>query len=464
MDDLPQEIVDHIANHVVFDESLDPGPYTRLSPLATLSRAWQDAIESITFQKLEIKSDELYTFQQLMTGRRRHYLADLEFEVVLPTYTSTQAEMLETPIDRQANNACFTRAVRELFITLKDWENEEIQRPMRLGFGKVFSAVDTRKGIPLSGNSRHREVSYISLIAPDSLPTLSRVRELDFYHPYMFPETTMVSPQEAPLLLKLLPNINKTFWHFNDLDDESEKIAYAEAIKATKLQLRSELIMEFCTTCIDGHVLVDPILLPYGLLSAAIRTVSQNLTVMTLEFNFDATLFWPSTSESSGTPYWPHLKELRIESKLFKLFANPDFYRMEYEDSNEDDYNDNEIIRVTEHPMAPILAAFAKAVQNMPSLEYFYFLGGSEELLGGTPIPLPGLGTFVIVYHCPGPWRDRDRMAETKEEKTFRRIYYACENGNIWRPEDEVVVALRNAGEEKFGGKLIEGSRMISMM
>ncbi|KAI0570216.1 hypothetical protein TUN199_11293 [Pyrenophora tritici-repentis] len=438
-------IVNHIARYVASDS------YHELSLLATLSRAWQEAIESITFRKLKVKSDELHTFQQFVTRRRRHHLADLKFEMMLPTYTKKQTQYWDTPTQKRSNNACFTLAIRELFKILKNWEDENVQRHMRLRLKKVFS--------PTPCLMQPMALTRITLTNPDSLPTLSRVRELDLQHPYPFPNMklvspTLISPQVAPWLLKLLPNTNRTVWNLVEFRDGSEKIAFAEAIKATQLQPRSELIMNLRTY----QGISNLVLLPHDLLSAAIRTVSQNLTVMTLKFKFDATLFWPSNSKNSGTPYWPHLKELRVESTLYQLYVGSEFYRMESEDSDEHDYSGNQMLRVTEHP---VLITLAKAVQNMPLLEYFYFLHRSEQLLGGAHTGLPGFGTFAILYHCPGPWNDYDHIEETKEEESFRRICCSCEHGNTWRPEEETVVALRNAGEKKFGGKPIEGSRLI---
>ncbi|KAG9388515.1 hypothetical protein PtrSN002B_012007 [Pyrenophora tritici-repentis] len=111
-------IVNHIARYVASDS------YHELSLLATLSRAWQEAIESITFRKLKVKSDELHTFQQFVTRRRRHHLADLKFEMMLPTYTKKQTQYWDTPTQKRSNNACFTLAIRELFKILKNWEDE----------------------------------------------------------------------------------------------------------------------------------------------------------------------------------------------------------------------------------------------------------------------------------------------------------------------------------------------------
>ncbi|KAI0569894.1 hypothetical protein Alg130_11446 [Pyrenophora tritici-repentis] len=71
------------------------------------------------------------------------------------------------------------------------------------------------------------------------------------------------------------------------------------------------------------------------------------------------------------------------------------------------------------------LSAFAKAVAQMPVLEFFML---TSELVGET-------GKLHISYHAPGQraeWGDGEA-----EDEEHRRIYYACEVGKVWIPEPE---------------------------
>jgi hypothetical protein len=89
----------------------------------------------------------------------------------------------------------------------------------------------------------------------------------------------------------------------------------------------------------------------------------------------------------------------------------------------------------------PFLAAFAKAVQKMPVLEYFML---TSELA-------PSKDKFCISYHAPGrtaEWGDEDAV-----DSSYRRVYYACK---AWRPEPKTMVMLGNLGKMKFGGEVIE--------
>jgi len=450
MDTLPQELVNRIAGFVE-----EVSHYWRLAPMATISHAWQEAIESITFRKLIIKSDELYTFRLLLTGRRSHHLANLEFEVVLPTYTKRQYRKTETHIDKLANDACFTQAVRELFAILKTWENKMALRPMCLELGTVFSALDRREGIPTSTISRSGGVSYIGLNDPESLPTLSRVRELIVQHP--IDRSRWILPQVAPWLSKSLPNLKDTFWYFHEFSGEEERDAFAEAVQGTRLLPRSKLAIEIDSLrLLNDDSTVESIISPYDLLSAAIRTMSYNVTIMTLKLDFDETLLWPSSDEAAGTPYWPHLKELEVRFNMYTPDTDMAHVLLEPPASAND-----RTIRGAGAVMDLILAALAKAVQSMPMIEFIEFIGGSDKLVADTEIDDPDLGTFIITYHSPGVWKHGNYLHETKEDQTFRRVYYSCEHGKEWRPDWDTALALKKAGEEKFGGKVIEGSRKL---
>jgi hypothetical protein len=92
----------------------------------------------------------------------------------------------------------------------------------------------------------------------------------------------------------------------------------------------------------------------------------------------------------------------------------------------------------------PFLAAFTKAVQNMPVLEHFMFAAEFMELEG----------QFHIAYHAPG--RSAEWGDESEEDVKARRVYYACRIDKAWRPEQDTALALRKTGEAKFGGDVIE--------
>ena len=95
MDKLPQELI----NRIVWSAKRYPdqawllaiGQHSGRSQsefprLANLNRAWKEAIETVIIQSLKMKSDELETFNSIVTGHRRKYLSKISFTALLPEY------------------------------------------------------------------------------------------------------------------------------------------------------------------------------------------------------------------------------------------------------------------------------------------------------------------------------------------------------------------------------------------
>jgi hypothetical protein len=131
METLPQELVCRIADYVERYEDLSHLPVrqrqrqrSNLPPLASLSRPWNAAIELITFRSIRITSNELDTFQEFVTGRRRHHLGTLVFEVILREYFRVRLPLRSRPRpveELKQNDEIFTREVRALFAILNAW-------------------------------------------------------------------------------------------------------------------------------------------------------------------------------------------------------------------------------------------------------------------------------------------------------------------------------------------------------
>ncbi|RMZ74489.1 mitochondrial carrier [Pyrenophora seminiperda CCB06] len=456
MDVIPQEVINQIAICVErYEDSARNGDCnpnklpSQLPPLATLSLAWQEAIESITFRDLVIKSDELLIFRELMTGRRRNHLAELEFKVILPTHSEKQTGKVETYMEKQMNDACFTRAVQGLFSILKTWEREQVQRAMRLDIGTVCSPPDLRRSLQYHVETDRWRKSYIDLHSLDDLPTLSNIRDVGITHPYNLGR--LVLPQIAPWLTNRLPSLNVARWYLHEFPQRADRVAFAEALNTTRLLPGSKLNIvithwDFFAPIEDWRPL--PPALPYDPLSAAIRMMSQNLAILVLELNFDTTLFWPSRFETAVPPHWPRLRRLTVRYAKHLSRSTMSIKLLGAVVCHEGGHDSNGIIHVADTEADAHLAAFAKAVQNMPVLEYFQFLSGIEKSQSGDEGTK--IGTFVIFYQCPGPFHHAF-IEEGEQDINFRRVYYACEYGRKWRPEAKTAQALRNAGKEKFG-------------
>lgn len=96
-----------------------------LAPYASVCRAWQIAVEKLTFADLHINSSNLEEFDK-MTGsskfpERSHYVQKIFFKVVLPGYSISARGRYENQLDRDRNNKVFTQAITSLFQLLSSW-------------------------------------------------------------------------------------------------------------------------------------------------------------------------------------------------------------------------------------------------------------------------------------------------------------------------------------------------------
>ena len=89
------------------------------------------------------------------------------------------------------------------------------------------------------------------------------------------------------------------------------------------------------------------------------------------------------------------------------------------------------------------LGALAKAVAQMPVLEFFMLM---SHMAGNS-------GRLYICYYGPG--KKSRWSGEKTEDREHRKIYYVCKTG-MWVPEPKTSKGLKRAGFEKYGGEAIE--------
>ena len=157
MDKLPQELINRIVCFAerypdqeqrasAIGQSFEPdGSPSQFPCLAILNRTWKEAVETITFHRLGIKSDELESLQSIVTGNRRNYLSWISFEAVLPTYPEEAYGHKESRLDQHANNEAFTKAISNLFTVLRTWEDNGVKNGVRLTIVGATSPTDARE-------------------------------------------------------------------------------------------------------------------------------------------------------------------------------------------------------------------------------------------------------------------------------------------------------------------------------
>ncbi|KAL8872950.1 MAG: hypothetical protein Q9174_001512 [Haloplaca sp. 1 TL-2023] len=348
MDRIPQELTTLIASFLERDD--DPPqdgfpspkpPASRLPPYGTISRKWQLAIESRTFDSVHIKSTELSLRAQTLIGHRRRFISTLYYHVVLPSYEDHRCAKFEIEEEMQANNKTFTDAIQALFDLLKTWEPEDTidqPRTFALVISSIHSPMDKRYR-PTEKRKQdewnrsigkrddlweHRyEHSLVRLLEHTDLPQLSIISRLE-----IVTQERHLEPRSAALLAVQLPQANVV--KFNLFDNQSKfpnnnpSARYDFATTISKLPRPSlhEFELSYCLEDPLNHYFAPPSILlstepSVDHLSVALHTMSlsQNLTSLRL----DPVSISPSVYGPSGLadpPSWPNLRHHFIEFQM----------------------------------------------------------------------------------------------------------------------------------------------------
>lgn len=180
-DELPPEVLSLIGEYLSLDKVI-------LSRYSTLTPAFRETVEAITFASIKIDSQELAHYTDLLQAHhpRRAVLRHLEFEVVLPVFTSTAALRFEREPDIRRNNEHASNALSALFTLLAHCDAAVNGRPIELTLGKAYSPMDPRyrtdkdafypgttiRRVEWDGRHRH---SFLRHLKVHDLPSIKRV-------------------------------------------------------------------------------------------------------------------------------------------------------------------------------------------------------------------------------------------------------------------------------------------------
>lgn len=352
MESLPHEVLCNIASFL--PKTLDTGNASESLPspgasderpgilvrpgIASLSRAWQSAIETITFREIHIKSNqpELETFKGALSdlprcSHRRRALRKLHYDVVLPVYNDQSCAEYETDEDRKANDDVFTKGVSELVQHLSKWPAEcrlvlaldvyspmdyrvqpdeirekrnRFQRTVELGRREdlkndryLYSYLSLRSPLPtvscidsLSGANRTRALhpsTQVALIA-----ACPRLRSVSFN--YAEPDQFM------PLRRQLRQDLTASLETF-ELSPETRTLHFAIAEPTIRHDLK---LADFT----DPELHHDP-------LCSRLRTIIGNSKLQVLNYDgmVDAALFWPPSHDGAEQDKpWAGIKDVWI--------------------------------------------------------------------------------------------------------------------------------------------------------
>jgi hypothetical protein len=336
MEQLSQELIDHIATYVApYDESqrspfapLEKLPST-LPLLATISRSWQAAIERRTFADISINSEELYQFASICTGTRRRCLRTLTYKPVLPTYDDAACGRFERDWERRANDEAFTTAIKGLLNIVKAWEDDGHVATFSLVLADLYSPMEqsevrdlaTRR-LEAALGKRHDifgarfQHSRVRLLAPETLPEVRSIHSFT----RGAPTNRFLDLPTCVSIASRLPNAKSLDWGLYDGDRvyntrrRASRDAFAEALSTMNIpQLRDLNLQFFHETPLNQRFrLVDLVApAPVDPLSSSLCLFSRNLTSFRVAGVIDESLLTPR--HFFGGPFWPALQHLSIE-------------------------------------------------------------------------------------------------------------------------------------------------------
>jgi hypothetical protein len=231
MNDLPSPLLVDIIS--LLDPSEQP-----LSSYCTVSKQVQFAVERRTFRYIRLKSTDLKRFEEIFWDyNRREALAQIDYNVILPSYSDKRCASYERAKDKDLNNEAFTEAVHALFRILHSWEQETGAKrsnwlrgcPIKLKLA-VYSPTDRPYRSEDNKQAREKledgrdlfekryENSFLRLLQ-DELPIVLRITGFEF--PRTLETPRHVEGAALAAIAAKLPNLELIKWQIEDKDKKS---------------------------------------------------------------------------------------------------------------------------------------------------------------------------------------------------------------------------------------------------
>ncbi|KAI9642413.1 hypothetical protein NHQ30_009218 [Ciborinia camelliae] len=499
MERIPQEVLNRIVE-------LLPDRHEHklaLPALATVSRAWQQAAERLTFRSLHINSKELDIFTSVFSSTsmiRRRFLRNLKFDILLPSYSDAACANYETEHNRTANSDVASLHISSAIQQLSQWPTDgnlsfiiNIYSPMdssHRGQEKLIGDMNAAEmGSRQDIFGERYRYSYIRLSNTDypSVPCVTS---------FMPPQgtTRFLDPSSLVKLTATFPNLQRINWPHQDpgfflpLCRQHIK-EFAESISTYQVPATSKILDIKIETAEYPHNQRIPNLAGTTgetSLCDALRTMigKSKLEKIYYEGPIDPSLFWPDDgSEIADFLDWRSVVELRIQFNMaslsgqwfFKGTPNDQFYEERSDvplpqdtagifppgygseentvaakalvdsmkpPTDEDGFliDSYEFRRIPrDEAMIPMLEALARRLSHMSSLRSAYL---------ETRLP-QDRGEWFFSYGAPGESCGFEEYMEEPDTDLLRaRVFFHTED---WRPGDEIVRMFRGVGKACHG-------------
>ena len=368
LNNLPAELTTRIVAYLTQLEATIKGPFeppkTIISQYASTSINIRHAVETQTFSKLKITSNDLPEFESLVTRSefRQALLRDLDFEPILPdlrvnALASTRAERRAARVrDKEAFSAVLVR----LFAALAPRDKIEGAAPLCLLLRAARSPTNLVKVCRVFGLEDDAFHYHYDLEFPPSLPTLNNIAQLNAYHGQ---RPRLIAPGSYFSLLENLPRVKCVRLSLVDYEKRFPRlrkrlrIDLGKALSSSRCSMLTELSLDFDFYTPYDQRFTGPDMRvslegkKHDAFSLGLqRFISSCPTLADVRLGnplcVDETLFWSPTSGTEDGR-WPSLKHFRVDISCVRpdggwyLDESRDFpreepHRQHYPDSDSD--------------------------------------------------------------------------------------------------------------------------------
>ncbi|KAK0627968.1 hypothetical protein B0T14DRAFT_513605 [Immersiella caudata] len=120
---LSRELITRIYHFVTFPYGFTESQEKGHAHLACISREWQAVVEERLFHHITLRhQDEIADAARIITPSRAARVGELKVNIQLDAYTEEDRRRVETPEEEKRNSEVFTKAIKELFDVVKDWD------------------------------------------------------------------------------------------------------------------------------------------------------------------------------------------------------------------------------------------------------------------------------------------------------------------------------------------------------
>jgi hypothetical protein len=355
-----------------------------LSRYAGSSIELQHAIECRLFSTLTLTSDDLETFDKLVSetySQRKALLQEMTFTPVLPTYDDQACARYERPADHKRNNEAYQAAVRRLLTSLRRCDDTKDGSPIHLSLRAPHAPTDLHYRDRETLRAHQRAVAmgerrdlfdqrfahaYICFDLSDDVSAVTRVEQFVA----LGDGARYVDPSSIFALLKKLPCVEDLMLQLYDEERKSPelrkrlRIDFAKALctgqsvvlKKFRLFYQHEAPIDQRFTNADVRGVSDDsgsddFSIGLGRFLSGCRQLSK--VHLGGPICIDEAFFWPPTP-SENNDQWANLQELSIHMSSVRpdggwyLERHPDFaleepvrtysaWETDEEDSSDDD-------------------------------------------------------------------------------------------------------------------------------